>query len=75
MLASAVMAGFVAASSYGMRAWLGISHLARVADVAVSLPLGLAVYYAAAKALGLEEIDRAIRSFAGPIRRRLRRAE
>jgi len=67
--ASVAMAAAVALSSYGVRAWLGISQLARVADVVLSLPLGLAVYYGAAKMLGLAEIDMVIRSFTGPIRR------
>jgi len=67
--ASAAMAAAVALSSYGVRAGLGVSHLARITDVAVSLPLGLGVYYGAAKMLGLAEIDMVIRSFTGPIRR------
>jgi len=47
--------------------------MARLADLAVSIPIGLAVYYAACRMLGLSDIDAAIRSFTGPIQRRLRR--
>jgi putative peptidoglycan lipid II flippase len=71
--ASLAMAGVVWLSSRGMRAWLGVGQLARLADVAVSIPLGLGVYYAACKLLGLEDIDMVLRSFSGPVRRLLRR--
>jgi hypothetical protein len=56
-----------------MGMWLGASQMARLADLAVSLPVGLAVYYAACRALGLAEIDGVIRAFARPIQRRLQR--
>ena len=72
-LASAALAVVVWISSHGMRAWFGLGHWARLADVAVSLPLGVAVYYAAVKALGLHEIDMVARSFLGPLQRRLGR--
>jgi putative peptidoglycan lipid II flippase len=70
LAASLVMAAVIWLSSHGMRSWLGVSHWARIGDVAVSVPLGAAVYYAAAKWLGLNEIDAVIDSFARPIRRR-----
>ena len=72
--ASLAMAAVVWLSSYGIRSWLGVSHLSRIADVAVSLPLGGAVYYWIAKVLGLSEIDMVLRSFTGPLRRRLQRS-
>ncbi|MEO8097052.1 MAG: murein biosynthesis integral membrane protein MurJ [Acidobacteriota bacterium] len=68
-LASLAMACVIWFSSTGVRTWLGVSHLARVADVAVSVPLGAAVYYFAAKALGLSGIDMVLKSFTGPIQR------
>jgi peptidoglycan biosynthesis protein MviN/MurJ (putative lipid II flippase) len=71
--ASLAMAVVVWLSSRGMRTYLGVSQLARLADLAVSLPLGLAVYYAGAKALGLHEIDAVLRSFLNPLRRRFER--
>jgi putative peptidoglycan lipid II flippase len=73
-LASAVMGAVIFATSRGMAMWLGVSQFARLADLGVSLPIGLAVYYAACRALGLSEIDGVIRAFAGPIRRRLQRS-
>jgi putative peptidoglycan lipid II flippase len=71
-LASAMMGGAIFATSRGMEMWLGVSQMARLADLAVSMPSGLAVYYAACRMLGLSDIDAAIRSFTGPIQRRLR---
>ena len=72
-VASAALGIAVWLSSRGMRSWLGVDQWARLADVAVSLPFGVAVYYGAAKALGLHEIDMVARSFLGPLQRRLRR--
>ena len=72
-LASAIMGAAIFASSRGMAMWLGVSQKARLADLAVSLPVGLAVYYVCCRALGLAEIDGVIRAFAGPIQRRLQR--
>jgi putative peptidoglycan lipid II flippase len=71
-LASAIMGAAIFASSRGMEAWLGVRKIARLADLSVSMPVGLAVYYAACRMLGLAEIDSVIRAFAGPIQRRLR---
>ena len=73
-LASAIMGAAIFATSRGMGMWLGVSQMARLADLAVSLPVGLAVYYAACRALGLTEIDAVIHAFARPIQRRLRRS-
>jgi peptidoglycan biosynthesis protein MviN/MurJ (putative lipid II flippase) len=73
VLASAAMAIVVGGASYFMRGWLGVAQSARMADVAVSLPLGLTVFYFAAKALGLSELDMVLRSFLGPVRRRLKK--
>lgn len=72
-LAALAMAVAVWVSSHYMRQWLGITHLARIADLAVSLPLGGAVYYCCTKALGLTEIDMVLRSFTGPLQRRFQR--
>jgi len=72
-LASAIMGAAIFPTSRGMAMWLGDSQMARLADLGVSLPVGLAVYYGACRALGLNEIDGVIRAFAGPIQRRLKR--
>ena len=72
-LASAMMGAAILATSHGMERWLGVLQMARLADLAVSIPIGLGVYYAACRMLGLSDIDAAIRSFTGPIQRRLQR--
>jgi putative peptidoglycan lipid II flippase len=74
LVASLAMAAVTALSSHGMERWLGVSQLARLADLAVSIPLGLAVFYGSCRALGVSELDMAIRAFSAPIRRRLRRS-
>ncbi len=68
--ASLAMAGVVALSSHAMAASLGVSRLARLADLALSIPLGLAVYYGVCRALGVSDIDMAVRAFTAPLRRR-----
>jgi putative peptidoglycan lipid II flippase len=68
--ASLAMAATIWMSSTWIRSQLDVTHLARIADLAVSLPLGGAVYYWSARAFGLTEIDMVIRSFTGPLRRR-----
>jgi hypothetical protein len=47
--------------------------LARLADLAISLPVGLVVFYGMCRALGVHEVDMAIRAFTNPVRRRLQR--
>jgi len=68
-LASAAMGIVAYGSTTAMRAWLGISQGARIADVVVSVPLGLAVYYSMCRLLKLTEIDLALRAFTGPLKR------
>jgi putative peptidoglycan lipid II flippase len=72
--AAAVMGGAVALSTHVMARWLGVSQLARLADLAVSIPIGLAVFYAMCRAAGVSDLDMAIRAVARPIRRRMVRA-
>ena len=69
--ASVAMAAVVAVSSHAMESRFGVSQLARLADLAVSIPLGLAVFYGACRSLGVGDIDLAIRAFTAPLRRRL----
>ena len=60
-------------SSHGIEGWLGIGRLARLVDLAVSIPLGMVVFYAACRALRVSELDLAARALADPLNRRLRR--
>jgi putative peptidoglycan lipid II flippase len=73
--ASAVMGAAVLLSSHGIEGWLGVSRLGRLVDLAVSIPLGLLVFYAACRALHVSELDLAARALADPIGRRLRRRD
>jgi len=73
LLASLVMAGATALSSHEMERWLGVSQLARLADLAVSIPLGLLIFYGMCRALGVHEVDMAIRAFTRPVSRRFQR--
>ena len=72
-LASAVMGVVVALTSRAAEMWWGDSQMARLADLTVSLPCGLGVFYFMCRALRVEEIGMAIRAFTGPIARRLKR--
>ena len=71
VIASALMGGVVAISSHEMEAHFGASQLARLADLAVSLPAGLLVFYGMCRALGVAELDMAIQAVLRPVRRRL----
>ncbi len=71
--ASLVMGAAVFLSSHGMERWLGASQLARLADLAVSIPLGLVVFYASCRALHVAELELAVRAVSGPLLRRLGR--
>lgn len=73
-LASAAMGLAVFTTSHGVRAWLGVSKLARIMDLAVSIPVGLAVVYFACRAMRVPELDMAVQALAGPLRKRLRRS-
>ncbi len=71
VLASAAMGVVVWTSSHLMASRFGVSQLARLADLAVSLPLGLGVYYSISRMLNVEDLDASIRAIAGPVLRRL----
>jgi len=60
------------ASSHLLRGWLGIGKVARLADLGVSIPLGVAVFYAAARALRIAELEMAGAALPFPLARRLR---
>ena len=57
------MGAACALSSYSIGHWAGFSRLARVVDLAVSVPLGLLVFYGTAKLFRLPEIESANRAF------------
>jgi putative peptidoglycan lipid II flippase len=70
--AAALLMGAVCfGSSHLVREWLGLSRWARLADLAISIPLGLAVFYSVARALRVAELEMASAAVAGPLARRL----
>ena len=69
-LASAVMGAAVLLSSHGIERWLGDHRLARLIDLAVSIPLGLMIFYAACRMLRVSELELAARALADPLARR-----
>ena len=50
---------------------LGVSRTARVIDLAISVPIGLTVFYIAAKLFHLPELESARRALIAPLGRRL----
>ena len=68
--ATAAMALACWASSRALHAWLGAGKLAQLMDLAVSIPLGVAVLYGVCRALRQEELDLATRALVGPLKRR-----
>jgi putative peptidoglycan lipid II flippase len=73
MAASAAMALVVASSTRAFAGWLGVSRMAHLADLMVSIPLGLAVYYVCCRALGVKDLEMTIRAFTAPVTRRWKR--
>jgi putative peptidoglycan lipid II flippase len=72
-VASAAMGCAVFVASRQMEGWLGVSQMARRADLAVSIPLGVAVFYFVCRAMGVTDLDMAFQAVLAPVRRRLRR--
>lgn len=71
--ASAAMGGAVWLSSHGIEDWLGVDRLGRFVNLAVSIPLGILMFYGACRVLQVSELDLAMRALADPVGRRLRR--
>jgi putative peptidoglycan lipid II flippase len=71
--ASVAMGAVIAVTTRLMESHLGVSQFARLADLALSIPIGLIVFYGGCRLLGVGELDMAIRAFSAPIRRRLTR--
>ncbi|MBX9604193.1 MAG: murein biosynthesis integral membrane protein MurJ [Bryobacteraceae bacterium] len=73
--AAAVMGAVVWVSTTLMQQSFGVTKLARLADLAVSIPVGLAVFWAACRVLKIQDFDLVLHNIARPIRHlaRLRR--
>ena len=68
-LASGVMASVCFASSGLIHQWLGSTHRAAFTDLAVSIPLGVAIYFALCKLLRIPGAGRLIEMAASRLRR------
>ncbi|MDP8980467.1 MAG: polysaccharide biosynthesis C-terminal domain-containing protein, partial [Acidobacteriota bacterium] len=68
--ASAVMGAAVLLSSRYIQAWLGPTRLGQLTELAISIPVGLLVFYAACRLLRVSELDLAGRALANPLSRR-----
>jgi hypothetical protein len=66
------MGAAVLLSSHGIEGWLGAGRLARLIDLAISIPLGLLIFYAACRILRVSELELAGRALADPLTRRFR---
>jgi putative peptidoglycan lipid II flippase len=69
--ASALMGGACFVSTRLVEHWMGLSRLARVTDLAVTVPLGLIVFYGTCRILKLPELESARRALIEPLARRL----
>ena len=72
-VASAAMGAIVFLSSHAMERWLGVSQMAHRADLALSIPLGVAAFYGACRVMGVTDLDLAFQAVLAPVKRRLRR--
>jgi peptidoglycan biosynthesis protein MviN/MurJ (putative lipid II flippase) len=70
--ASAAMGVVVWLSSSAITGWLGERLTGRLADLAISIPGGIAIFYGLCRLMKVDELDLAVRAAAGPLARRLR---
>jgi putative peptidoglycan lipid II flippase len=72
-VASAAMGAAVFFISRQMEHLLGVTQMARRADLAVSMPTGVVVFYIACRAMGVTDLDMAFQAVLAPVKRRLKR--
>jgi putative peptidoglycan lipid II flippase len=70
-LASAIMGGLCWLVSNGVHHWFGLRFKAQLLDLAVSIPIGGAAFYAACYWLKVPELEDAEQAIARPLLRRL----
>ncbi len=71
-VSSAIMGAVVWLADRFVESRIGVDRLARLADLAISIPLGVLVFYGLCRALRVSELDLAARALADPLARRLR---
>ena len=74
VVASLVMGGSVWFSSHQIIGHFGPRRTGRLIDLAISIPFGLLIFGGVCRLLRVTEIDLAVQSVVGPLRRRIRRA-
>ncbi len=72
-VASAVMGIVISGSNSALILWLGQTRPGFLADIAISIPIGLMAFYAASRLLRIPELDPAVRALITPVMRRLGR--
>ncbi|HYO82199.1 MAG TPA: murein biosynthesis integral membrane protein MurJ [Bryobacteraceae bacterium] len=70
-IASVVMGAVVYVVTHGLSNLLGTGKIARLLNLAVTISAGMAVLYFACRLLKVPELEAAVSSLAGPLRRRL----
>jgi len=68
LAASTVMGVAVVATSGGIHAWMGATRLARLVDLAISIPVGAVAFYAACRAMKVAELEMAGSALVSPVR-------
>ena len=66
-LASIIMGVAIKASNIGFADWLGVSRLGRLTDLAVSIPVGAAVFWAVCSVVKVPELQSAGRALIAPL--------
>ena len=72
-IASAVMGLAVALASRSIEAWIGTRRLALLANLAISIPVGAAAFYAMCRVMKVAELEMAGRAVVSPAREWLSR--
>ena len=67
--ASLLMGVAVWASSAAMRHLVGVSKLGRIADLAVSIPIGVTIFYNACRFVKVAELELALKAVTAPLAR------
>ncbi len=73
LAASAVMGAVISVTSGGIQAWMGVTRTARLADLAVSIPVGAGTFWAVCRLLQVPELGMAGRALVTPVFGRLSR--
>jgi hypothetical protein len=63
------MAAIIALSSRLVENWMGVTRLAHLTNLLISIPLGLGVFYGACRAFNVNDLDMTVSAFAAPVRR------